>query len=112
MFSSSLAQTLAEEEIAILEANLDDLNPQLIGYIVDLALAEGALDVFTTPVQMKKNRPGTRAYDSGATGARGANCARCCFARAARWAFARAMRSAMRCRVITKAWSRHGARCE
>ncbi len=49
----------ASEEIAILEANLDDLNPQLIGYIVDLALAEGALDVFTTPVQMKKNRPGT-----------------------------------------------------
>ena len=47
------------EEIAILEANLDDLNPQLIGYIVDLALAEGALDVFTAPVQMKKNRPGT-----------------------------------------------------
>jgi uncharacterized protein (TIGR00299 family) protein len=48
-----------EEEIAILEANLDDLNPQLIGYIVDQAFAEGALDVFTTPVQMKKNRPGT-----------------------------------------------------
>ena len=44
---------------SILEANLDDLNPQLIGYIVDLAFAEGALDVFTTPVQMKKNRPGT-----------------------------------------------------
>ncbi|HUJ31910.1 MAG TPA: nickel pincer cofactor biosynthesis protein LarC [Candidatus Acidoferrum sp.] len=49
----------AEEDIAILEANLDDLNPQLIGYIVEQALAEGALDVFTTPVQMKKNRPGT-----------------------------------------------------
>src|SRR5271157_4768947 len=49
----------AEEEIAVLEANLDDLNPQLIGYIVDLALAEGARDVFTTAVQMKKNRPGT-----------------------------------------------------
>jgi pyridinium-3,5-bisthiocarboxylic acid mononucleotide nickel chelatase len=47
-----------EEEIAILEANLDDLNPQLVGYILDLALAEGARDVFTTPVQMKKNRPG------------------------------------------------------
>ncbi len=47
------------ETIAILEANLDDLSPQLIGYVVDLALAEGALDVFTTPVQMKKNRPGT-----------------------------------------------------
>ncbi len=49
----------SEEEIAILEANLDDLNPQLIGYIVDLAFSEGALDVFTVPVQMKKNRPGT-----------------------------------------------------
>jgi pyridinium-3,5-bisthiocarboxylic acid mononucleotide nickel chelatase len=49
----------AEEEIAILETNLDDLNPQLIGYIVDRAFAEGALDVFTAPVQMKKNRPGT-----------------------------------------------------
>jgi pyridinium-3,5-bisthiocarboxylic acid mononucleotide nickel chelatase len=48
-----------EEQIAILEANLDDLNPQLIGYIVDQAFAEGALDAFTTPVQMKKNRPGT-----------------------------------------------------
>jgi len=48
-----------EQEIAILEANLDDLNPQLIGYIMDVAFAEGALDVFTTPVQMKKNRPGT-----------------------------------------------------
>ncbi|MGC2110095.1 MAG: nickel pincer cofactor biosynthesis protein LarC [Candidatus Korobacteraceae bacterium] len=50
---------LAEEEIAILEANLDDLNPQLIGYIVERALDEGALDVFTAAVQMKKNRPGT-----------------------------------------------------
>ena len=47
------------EQIAILEANLDDLNPQIIGYILDQALAQGALDAFTTPVQMKKNRPGT-----------------------------------------------------
>ena len=57
--ASGTGANLAEEEIVILEANLDDLNPQLIGYIVDLALAEGARDVFTTPVQMKKNRPGT-----------------------------------------------------
>jgi pyridinium-3,5-bisthiocarboxylic acid mononucleotide nickel chelatase len=47
------------EEISILEANLDDLNPQLIGYITELAFSQGALDVFTVPVQMKKNRPGT-----------------------------------------------------
>jgi uncharacterized protein (TIGR00299 family) protein len=49
----------AQEEISILEANLDDLNPQLIGYVTELALSQGALDVFTAPVQMKKNRPGT-----------------------------------------------------
>ncbi len=53
------ASSPQEETIAILEANLDDLNPQLIGYVVEQAFAEGALDVFTTPVQMKKNRPGT-----------------------------------------------------
>jgi pyridinium-3,5-bisthiocarboxylic acid mononucleotide nickel chelatase len=57
--AGSPAAGLAEEDIAILEANLDDLNPQLIGYLFDLALAEGALDIFTTAVQMKKNRPGT-----------------------------------------------------
>jgi pyridinium-3,5-bisthiocarboxylic acid mononucleotide nickel chelatase len=48
-----------EEEIVVLEANLDDLSPQIIGYIADQALAEGALDVFTSAVQMKKGRPGT-----------------------------------------------------
>jgi uncharacterized protein (TIGR00299 family) protein len=47
------------EEISILEANLDDLNPQLIGYITEVAFSLGALDVFTAPVQMKKSRPGT-----------------------------------------------------
>ena len=53
------AVTLAPEEtIAILEANLDDLNPQVFGYVMDRALEEGALDAFGIPVQMKKNRPG------------------------------------------------------
>jgi len=47
-----------QETIAVLEANLDDLNPQLFGYVMERALAAGALDVFATPVQMKKNRPG------------------------------------------------------
>ena len=50
---------LADQEmIAILEANLDDLNPQVFGYVMDRALEEGALDAFGIPVQMKKNRPG------------------------------------------------------
>jgi pyridinium-3,5-bisthiocarboxylic acid mononucleotide nickel chelatase len=48
-----------DEEIRVIEANLDDLNPQICGYFVEKALAAGALDVFTTPVQMKKGRPGT-----------------------------------------------------
>jgi uncharacterized protein (TIGR00299 family) protein len=49
---------LHEETIRVLEANLDDMNPQLYGYFSERALAAGALDVFATPVQMKKNRPG------------------------------------------------------
>lgn len=47
------------ETITILEANLDDLNPQVFGYVLDRLLEEGALDAFGMPVQMKKNRPGT-----------------------------------------------------
>jgi pyridinium-3,5-bisthiocarboxylic acid mononucleotide nickel chelatase len=50
----------SEETITVLEANLDDLNPQIFGYVMDRLLEEGALDVFGTTVQMKKNRPGTR----------------------------------------------------
>ena len=46
--------------IRVLEANLDDMNPQIFGYLLEKALAAGALDVFGTPVQMKKSRPGTQ----------------------------------------------------
>jgi pyridinium-3,5-bisthiocarboxylic acid mononucleotide nickel chelatase len=46
------------EEIVILEANVDDMTPQVFGYVMEQALAGGALDVFGTAVQMKKNRPG------------------------------------------------------
>src|SRR5216683_1196353 len=48
-----------DEEIAVIEANLDDMNPQIYGYFLEKALTASALDVYTTPVQMKKNRPGT-----------------------------------------------------
>jgi uncharacterized protein (DUF111 family) len=48
----------ASEIVTVLEANLDDLNPQVFGYVMDRLLEEGALDAFGTPVQMKKNRPG------------------------------------------------------
>jgi uncharacterized protein (TIGR00299 family) protein len=46
------------EEISILEANVDDMTPQVFGYVMERTLAAGALDVFGTAVQMKKNRPG------------------------------------------------------
>jgi len=46
------------EEITVLEANVDDMTPQVFGYAMERALQDGALDVWGTPVQMKKNRPG------------------------------------------------------
>ncbi len=53
-----LAAKTKPETISVLEANLDDLNPQVFGYVMDRLLAEGALDAFGMPVQMKKSRPG------------------------------------------------------
>jgi pyridinium-3,5-bisthiocarboxylic acid mononucleotide nickel chelatase len=46
------------EKITVLEANLDDLSPQVLAYASERLLTEGALDVFSVPVQMKKGRPG------------------------------------------------------
>ena len=45
-------------EILILEANVDDMSPQVCGHLMERLFEEGALEVFYTPVQMKKNRPG------------------------------------------------------
>jgi uncharacterized protein (TIGR00299 family) protein len=52
------AQNTSQETISVLEANLDDLNPQVFAYVVERLLEAGALDTFAVPVQMKKNRPG------------------------------------------------------
>jgi pyridinium-3,5-bisthiocarboxylic acid mononucleotide nickel chelatase len=46
------------DRVAVLETNLDDCSGEILGAFVETALAAGALDVFHTPVQMKKNRPG------------------------------------------------------
>jgi uncharacterized protein (TIGR00299 family) protein len=46
------------EEVLLLEAAIDDMDAQAFGYFLDLALDAGALDVYFTPVHMKKNRPG------------------------------------------------------
>ncbi len=46
------------DRVAVLETNLDDVSGEMLGRFVETALAAGALDVFHTPIQMKKNRPG------------------------------------------------------
>jgi uncharacterized protein (TIGR00299 family) protein len=48
----------ADLPVTVIETNLDDMSPQIYGYFAEKALAAGALDVFSAPVQMKKNRPG------------------------------------------------------
>jgi uncharacterized protein (DUF111 family) len=45
--------------VTVLACEIDDMNPQLFGAVMDQLLEAGALDVYYTPVQMKKNRPGT-----------------------------------------------------
>src|SRR5580692_12022032 len=47
-----------DSPVTVIETNLDDMSPQIYGYFAERALAAGALDVFSAPVQMKKNRPG------------------------------------------------------
>ncbi len=47
-----------EETALVIEANIDDMNPQLYGYLMEKALEAGAADVACCPVHMKKNRPG------------------------------------------------------
>jgi uncharacterized protein (TIGR00299 family) protein len=54
----SAAAAGPEEEVAVIEAAVDDMNPQIYGYFQEKALQAGALDVFATAIQMKKNRPG------------------------------------------------------
>lgn len=46
------------EVVTVIETAVDDLTPELVGYVMEQALAAGALDMMVTPVMMKKNRPG------------------------------------------------------
>ncbi len=51
--------TDSQGEIVKIECDIDDMNPQLFGPAFDRLFAAGALDVYATPIQMKKGRPGT-----------------------------------------------------
>ena len=48
----------ADEEVTIIETNIDDMNPQVYEYVMELLFKAGALDVYLTQVIMKKGRPG------------------------------------------------------
>jgi len=50
---------LEQDEMVVVETNIDDMNPELYDYVLDRLFAAGARDVFLSPIQMKKNRPGT-----------------------------------------------------
>ena len=47
------------ERVMVIECEIDDMNPQIYGAVMDQLYATGAFEVFYVPVQMKKNRPGT-----------------------------------------------------
>jgi len=49
-----------EEPLLQIEANIDDLNPEIYGYLMEKLIEAGAMDVFFTPIQMKKNRPAVK----------------------------------------------------
>lgn len=52
-------QDLEQDEILVLEANIDNTSPEILGYLTEKLMKKGALDVFLTPIIMKKGRPGT-----------------------------------------------------
>jgi pyridinium-3,5-bisthiocarboxylic acid mononucleotide nickel chelatase len=52
-------QPAADGRVSVVECEIDDMNPQIYGVVMDRLYAAGAVEVFYVPVQMKKNRPGT-----------------------------------------------------
>jgi len=58
VFVGEDAEDRQEHQVTVIECEIDDMNPQVYGVVMDQLLEAGALDVYFTPVQMKKNRPG------------------------------------------------------
>jgi len=61
IFRLILGESTAEAEypLVLIETNIDDMNPQLFGHVMNRLFSNGALDVYLTPIYMKKNRPAT-----------------------------------------------------
>lgn len=58
--SLPISNPIYEEEVAVIETNIDDQNPEIFGHLMEKLFSTGALDVYYTPVQMKKNRPAVK----------------------------------------------------
>jgi uncharacterized protein (TIGR00299 family) protein len=57
MIMGEAARSFREDRISVIETNIDDMNPQNFEYLFERLLREGALDVYTTNISMKKSRP-------------------------------------------------------
>ena len=58
MILGTSGPSFGRERVAVIETNIDDMNPQFYEYVMEKLLAMKVLDVFITPILMKKNRPG------------------------------------------------------
>ena len=58
ILAAGVASHVPKDQISIIETSVDDMNPELCGYVMDRLFEDGALDVCWMPVYMKKNRPG------------------------------------------------------
>jgi pyridinium-3,5-bisthiocarboxylic acid mononucleotide nickel chelatase len=60
LFLGEKTGTFQKDTIYVIETHIDDMNPEILGFLMERLLAQGALDVSFSPLQMKKNRPGVR----------------------------------------------------
>lgn len=56
-FIGSVDSATKVGQLTVMEANIDDSTPEILGYVLERLLTQGALDVWFTPIQMKKGRP-------------------------------------------------------
>jgi uncharacterized protein (DUF111 family) len=59
MLGETVAATEQLDSVTVIETNIDDTTPEILGYVMERLFEAGAKDAFFTPVQMKKNRPAT-----------------------------------------------------